>query len=95
MSELTRSSMVLKIKLLAKRDGKLIELIKNDVEPALKLFIILPIALGSQEVIELIERYGLMPADSIIALTCRQHGINTTATFEEDFKGVPWLKVIP
>ena len=48
MSELTGPSRVLKIKLLAKRGSKLIELIKNDVEPVLKLFITLPIALGSQ-----------------------------------------------
>lgn len=72
--------------LLAKRNSKLIELIKNDVEPVLKLFIALPIALGPQEVIEFIARYGLMPADSIIALTCRQHGIDTIATFDEDFR---------
>jgi len=40
------------------------------------------------------EEYGLMPADAIIALTCKQHGINTMATLDEDFKRVPWLKVI-
>jgi len=41
------------------------------------------------------EEYGLMPTDAIIALTCSQHGINAIATLDEDFKRVPWLKVVP
>jgi len=28
-------------------------------------------------------------------LTCQHHGIDTILTFDEDFKRVPWLKVIP
>ena len=80
--------------LLAKRNKKPIELIKNDVEPVLKLFISLPITLDPNEIINTIEEYGLMPADSIIVLTCKHHGINTIATLDEDFKRVPWLKVI-
>jgi predicted nucleic acid-binding protein len=39
--------------------------------------------------------YSLMPADALIAMTCRHHDINTIATLDEDFKRVPWLKVIP
>lgn len=81
--------------LLAKKDKRLIELIKNDVEPILKLFITLPITLGPQEVVDIIEKYGLMPADSIITLTCKHQGINIIATLDEDFKRVPWLKVVP
>ncbi len=81
--------------LLAKKDKRLTELIRNDVEPILKLFITLPITLEPQEVVDIIEKYGLMPADSIIALTCKHHGINTIATLDEDFKRVPWLKVVP
>ena len=81
--------------MLAKRDKKLIELISNDVEPVLGLFISLPISLYPDEIISTIEEYGLMPADSVIALTCRHHGINIIATFDEDFKRVPWLKVTP
>ena len=59
------------------------------------MFITLPITLEPQEVVDIIEKYGLMPADSIIALTCKHHGINTIATLDEDFKRVPWLKVVP
>ncbi len=81
--------------LLTKRDKKLIELISNDVEPVLGLFITLSIALFPDEIISTIEEYGLMPADSVIALTCKHHGINIIATFDEDFKRVPWLKVVP
>lgn len=80
--------------LLAKKDKRLIELIKNDVEPILKLFITLPITLEPQEVIEVIEEYGLMPADSIIALTCKHQGIDTIATLDGDFERIPWLKII-
>jgi len=81
--------------LLAKRDEKLFELMRNDVKPILELFISLPIALDPNEIIVTIEEYGLMPADSIIALTCKHHGINTIATLDEDFKRAPWLKIIP
>ena len=81
--------------LLEKKDEKLIGLIKNDVRPILKLFITLPITSEPHEIINTIEEYGLMPADSIITLTCKYHGINTIATLDEDFKRVPWLKVIP
>jgi len=81
--------------LLAKRNKKTIELIKNDVEPVLRLFISLPISLDPNEKINTIEEHGLMPADSIIVLTCKHHGIDTILTFDEDFKRVPWLNVIP
>ncbi len=81
--------------LLAKRDKKLIEIIKNDVEPILELFINLPITLEPHEVVETIKEYGLMSADSIITLTCKHYGITTIATLDEDFKRIPWLKVIP
>ncbi len=81
--------------LLAKRNERLIKLIKNDIEPVLKLFITLPITSEPHEIIDVIEKYGLMPADSIIALTCKHQGMNTIATFDEDFKRVPWLNVIP
>jgi predicted nucleic acid-binding protein len=40
-------------------------------------------------------QYGLLPSDAIIALTCKHYGIYTILTFDEDFKRVPWLKVIP
>ncbi|HID40950.1 MAG TPA: hypothetical protein EYP33_02210 [Pyrodictium sp.] len=30
-----------------------------------------------------------------MVLTCRNSDIETLATFDEDFKRVPWLKVVP
>jgi len=48
-----------------------------------------------QELIEVAKQFHLLPADALIALTCRHHGIDTILTFDEDFKRVPWLKVVP
>jgi predicted nucleic acid-binding protein len=81
--------------LLARRDESLIDIIRGDVLPVLELFITLPLIAGPREIIKFIEEYGLMPADAIIALTCKHHGIDTILTFDEDFKRVPWLKVEP
>ena len=47
------------------------------------------------ELIEVAAKYRLPSNDALIALTCRKHGIDTLATLDEDFKRVPWLKVIP
>jgi len=47
------------------------------------------------EIHETMIKYRLLPGDAIIALTCRHHGINTILTFDDDFRRVPWLKVIP
>jgi len=44
---------------------------------------------------EIIRSYGLLPNDSLIAATCKHYGVSTIATFDEDFKRIPWLKVIP
>ncbi len=40
-------------------------------------------------------RYNLLPGDAVIALTCKHYGIDTILTFDEDFKRVPWLRVVP
>ena len=47
------------------------------------------------ELVEIIKAYRLVPNDAQITLTCKQSNIETLATFDEDFKRVPWLKVIP
>jgi hypothetical protein len=47
------------------------------------------------EIHDTMVRYNLLPGDSIIALTCKHYNIDTILTFDEDFKRVPWLKVIP
>jgi predicted nucleic acid-binding protein len=39
--------------------------------------------------------YGLLPNDSLIAATCKYYDIGTIATFDEDFKRIPWLRIIP
>jgi len=58
----------------------------------LRFFTTLPLTAEPEEIIQYMEEYGLMPADAIIALTCKHHGINTIAAPDEDFKRVPWLK---
>ncbi len=47
------------------------------------------------EPVKTIKTYRLAPNDAQIALTCKHHGINTILTFDEDFKRVPWLRVVP
>ena len=49
----------------------------------------------TQELINTARKYHLLPADALIALTCRYHGIERILTFDEDFKRVPWLTVVP
>ena len=48
-----------------------------------------------QELVDVIKRFNLLPADGIIALTCKHYGIDTILTFDEDFKRIPWLRVLP
>ena len=50
---------------------------------------------GYQDMIETASSLKLLPSDAIIALTCRHYGVGTILTFDEDFKRIPWLKVIP
>ena len=47
------------------------------------------------ELAETIKAYRLAPNDAQIALTCKYYGIDTILTFDEDFRRIPWLKVIP
>ncbi len=47
------------------------------------------------ELVETIRIYKLAPNDAQIALGCKHRGIGKLATFDEDFKRVPWLNVIP
>ena len=48
-----------------------------------------------QELINTARKYHLLPADVLIALTCKHYGIGRILTFDEDFKRIQWLKVIP
>ena len=47
------------------------------------------------EIHEVMVRYSLLPGDAIIALTCRHYGIDAILTFDEDFRRVPWLRIVP
>ena len=47
------------------------------------------------EIHDTMVKYNLLPGDTIIALTCKHYGIDTILTFDEDFKRIPWLKVVP
>jgi predicted nucleic acid-binding protein len=48
-----------------------------------------------KEMIDIAIHLKLLPSDAVIALTCRRYSIYTILTFDEDFKRVPWLKVVP
>ncbi len=48
-----------------------------------------------EELFDTMISYNLTPSDALISLTCKHYGIDTIITFDEDFKRVPWLKVIP
>ncbi len=56
---------------------------------------VLPDFQDYRELVEVVKSYRLAPSDAQIALTCRYYGINTIATFDEDFKRIPWLRVVP
>ncbi len=47
------------------------------------------------QIVTIMDNYKLSPRDAIIALTCRHYGIDTILTFDEDFKRIPWFKVVP
>ena len=48
-----------------------------------------------RELLETMRNYNLLPGDALIAITARHYGIDTILTFDEDFKRIPWLRVIP
>ncbi len=69
----------------------------NDVEELVdKLGIVVLEDRGSfKELLDTVMRYNLLPGDALIALTAKYYNIDTILTFDENFKRVPWLKVIP
>ncbi len=48
-----------------------------------------------RELLEVLRSYNLLPGDALITITARHYGIDTILTFDEDFKRVPWLRVVP
>ncbi|NPA99733.1 MAG: PIN domain-containing protein [Crenarchaeota archaeon] len=47
------------------------------------------------ELVKIVQAYRLLPNDAQIVLTCKYSNIERLATFDGDFRRVPWLKVIP
>ncbi|MCE4606761.1 MAG: PIN domain-containing protein [Desulfurococcales archaeon] len=47
------------------------------------------------ELVETIKHYKLAPNDAQITITCKHKNVKTLASFDKDFKRVPWLEVIP
>jgi len=45
-------------------------------------------------VLEVMEKYHLLPNDALIAAICKHHGIKKIATFDPDFKRVDFLDVV-
>ena len=69
----------------------------NDVEELIdKLGILVLEDKGSiKELGETVRKYSLLLGDALIAITAKHYGIETILTFDEDFKRVPWLNVLP
>lgn len=55
---------------------------------------IVPIPNDLKELLRIVRKYRLLPNDALIAATCRHHGINKIATFDDDFKRIDFLEVI-
>jgi len=47
------------------------------------------------DVVKIMSAYKLMPNDALIAATCKLHQVSVIATFDEDFRRVDFLQVIP
>ncbi len=74
---------------------KVKELLEQDIYPLFMNFNHLPSRIGVDMLIEYMVKYRLLPNDALIAAICWLYGIEAIATFDEDFKRIPWLKVIP
>jgi len=70
------------------------ELLEQDVYPLFTDFEHLPIGIGIENLIEYMTKYRLLPNDALIVATCRAYNINDIATFDEDFKRIPWINIL-
>ena len=82
-------------KYVVKYTNKVKEIIEQDIYPLFIGFEHLPTNIGIDDLIEHMTKYRLLSNDALIVATCRAYSIENIATFDEDFKRVPWLKVIP
>ena len=81
--------------LITKQDERVKTLLEEDVRPLLSLFNLITAEAGVEDLLNLIESYGLLPNDALIVVAALKHGISTIATFDNDYRRVPWLRVIP
>ncbi len=70
------------------------EPLERDVYPLFTNFVNLPINIGIDTLIKCMISCRLLPNDALIVATCQRHGITAIATFDEDFRRVPWLRVV-
>ncbi len=79
-----------------KRAKKIVASVQfSDIRDIFDLFHILEINKEILEIsLEIINTYGLLPNDALIAATCRYYGIGKIATFDEDFEKVDFLEVV-
>ncbi|MEB2835678.1 MAG: PIN domain-containing protein [Desulfurococcales archaeon] len=70
--------------------GKFVSLLRE-----LYVKVVADIRAQPSQIVNTMDNYRLAPRDAIIALTCKHYGINAILTFDEDFKRIPWLKVMP
>lgn len=57
--------------------------------------LLLPPPSDLSQLIEIMERYSLLPNNALIVLACKAHGINKIATFDSDFENVEFLEKLP
>jgi len=69
-------------------------LLEEDVLPLFTVFSSLPCHVGASMLMEYMVEYKLLPNDALIAATCRIHDVRAIAAFDEDFKRIPWLRVL-
>jgi len=68
-----------------------------DISPVfdiLENFVLLSITFDLHLVLEIMNKYRLLPNDALIAATCKYYGIKKIATFDEDFKRIDFLEII-
>lgn len=73
---------------------EIFEKIKKDIETVLTTLNVKVLEPADfKKMWSIMEKYGLLPNDALIAATCKMHGIKKIATFDEDFKRVDFLEI--